>query len=159
MSSISVTVEKHSFVFSRDGRFLTSVPIRRWSPSKNSDGTVKWIRSNPRCGEVIDLIRRLTLTVNSGSPESLLSKISSELNTPYTPTETLVKSRNTRIKNFNDRRNGIFPTTTESETSSREVPKRPATRRRSETRTRRTATRRATQLPVTRTTNSTEEAA
>ena len=87
MQSIKVASNHLSMTFSRDGSFLTSVPIRH--------------RVQP--GEIVDLVRRLTAAVNSDRLGSLLQKIDDELKRPYVPTEVLTKSHLTRLKNSKNR--------------------------------------------------------
>ena len=87
MQSIKVASNHLSITFSRDGSFLTSVPTRH--------------RAQP--GEIVDLVRRLTVAVNSDGPGSLLQKIDAEFKKPYVPTEILTKSHLTRLKNSKNR--------------------------------------------------------
>jgi len=87
MQSIKVSANDHAITFSRGDSFITSVPIRR--------------RTQP--GEILDLVRRLTLAVNSDGPGSFLHKIDVELKMPYNPSAILLKSHATRLKNFKNR--------------------------------------------------------
>jgi len=87
MRSIKVSANDHAITFSRGDSFITSVPIRRLTQP----------------GEILDLVRRLTLAVNSDGPGSLLHKIDAELKMPYNPSAILIKSHATRLKNFRNR--------------------------------------------------------
>jgi hypothetical protein len=87
MQSIKVSANDHSITFSRGDSFLTSIPIRH----------------RPQPGEILDRVRRLTLAVNSDWPGSLLQKIDTEMKAPYTPTQILMKSHATRVKNLKNR--------------------------------------------------------
>jgi hypothetical protein len=104
MNSILVSRNPYSIILSRNGVFLTSIPIRRRIKQIDSNGKRTWTALNLKPGETADLIRRLTRAVNSHQTGSLLQKINEEMNTPYTPTETVAKSFETRMKNRKNRR-------------------------------------------------------
>jgi hypothetical protein len=103
MKHTDVTHNQHSIVFSREGSFITSVPIRRRIPRTNLNRQVTWTAVDMKPGEIVDLIRRLTITVNSERPGSLLQKIHDEMNSPYIPSVTMIKTHETRLKNFRNR--------------------------------------------------------
>jgi len=103
MELIDVTRNTHSIVFSRGSSFITSVPIRRRIQRIHANGAVTWVGVDPKPGEVVDLMKRLTIAVNSDRPGSLLQKIYDEMATPYTPTVTVTKNHQTRVTNFKNR--------------------------------------------------------
>jgi hypothetical protein len=96
MNSILVSQTPHSLVFSRNGAFLTSIPIRRRFAVIHPNGRKTWAALNPKPGEPGFLIRRLALAVNSNRSGSLFDKIHETMNIPYTSTRRITKSVETR---------------------------------------------------------------
>jgi len=102
--AIEVTPNHHSIVFTRKGSFITSIPIRRRIQTTDPNGKLLWSGVNMRPGEILDLVVRLELSVNSDRPGSLFQKIDDEVKRFYVPRSIVTKSHETRLKSFKNRR-------------------------------------------------------